>query len=196
MITSMPARLGRRCAILGHPIRRAVRRDDAAFVRHAELASSISAACRIVSQSDLLPMMTPTRGCAAVCGVRRNVVGHQPLLLTLRQGEAGLAVERAEIFGLDDLDTRAVDAPKQRQDLACVTTPLAAGSGSGTVGTRSRLRRSVRPDLYAAVRRSSSASSPPPLALTISVPSALGSPVGHSTNTSTPTSDAFFGRSA
>ena len=30
--------------------------------------SSTSAACRIVSQSDLLPMMTPTSGCSAVIG--------------------------------------------------------------------------------------------------------------------------------
>ena len=41
---------------------RAVRRDDAALVRHAEARQRLSSAWRIVSQSDLLPMMMPTSG--------------------------------------------------------------------------------------------------------------------------------------
>jgi hypothetical protein len=54
-----PARGG--LGVLEQQVRRAVRTDDSDFVRDTS-SPRIAAACRIVSKSDLLPMITPTRG--------------------------------------------------------------------------------------------------------------------------------------
>jgi hypothetical protein len=55
--------LRRRMGIIVEPLGRAVGRDDPRFMGDAE-RSSVSAAWRIVSQSDVLPMMIPTSGSA------------------------------------------------------------------------------------------------------------------------------------
>ena len=61
MITSSPrSAAGRR--VLGHPRRRAMRRHDRGIRAATPNSVRISSACRIVSQSDWLPMMTPTSG--------------------------------------------------------------------------------------------------------------------------------------
>ena len=54
------ARLGRR-RVLEHPVRRAMRRDDLRLVRHAELGEQIDRRLHVF-RSELLPMITPTRG--------------------------------------------------------------------------------------------------------------------------------------
>ena len=56
-----PAARGRR-GVLGHQRRRAMRGHDFRLRGARRTASRMSSACRMVSQSDLLPMMTPTRG--------------------------------------------------------------------------------------------------------------------------------------
>src|SRR6266478_5757565 len=58
---------------------------------------SISSAWRIVSQSDLLPMMRPTRGCIT-------------RLLSLCQSIAGGAIETAERLRLHDFNSLIEDA--------------------------------------------------------------------------------------
>ena len=60
MITSSP-RASAPAGVFAHPVGRAVGRDDPALVRHAEAAKHF-VGVRIVSQSDLLPMMMPTSG--------------------------------------------------------------------------------------------------------------------------------------
>ena len=48
--------------ILRKPQRRAMSGDDPAFMRHFKLRQQLVCVCRKVSQSDLLPIMTPTNG--------------------------------------------------------------------------------------------------------------------------------------
>ena len=105
---------------------------------------SISAACRIVSQSDLLPMMMPTSGCMAgycphTCfGISQAKAPAPPVgqaltaasaastgrskqssiwLLSLRDHGAGLAVKRAQRLGFDDIHALIEHAPQQRDGL-------------------------------------------------------------------------------
>jgi hypothetical protein len=54
-----------RLGVADHELRRAVRTDDALLERHAQ-RGEFAAACAIVSQSEELPMMIPTRGDEAI----------------------------------------------------------------------------------------------------------------------------------
>ncbi len=57
------ARARRPWSVLGHPLGRAMGRDDAAFVGRRRTRRGFRPHARMVSQSDLLPMITPTSGC-------------------------------------------------------------------------------------------------------------------------------------
>src|SRR6266567_2697899 len=61
---------------------------------------NISSACRMVSQSDLLPMTMPTRGCMTK-------------LLSLCQSISGGAVEAAQRLRLHDFNSLIEDAAQQ-----------------------------------------------------------------------------------
>src|SRR4051812_40504083 len=69
--------------------------------------SSVWAACRIVSQSDLLPMMTATSGFASIAKV----------LLALRQSESGLSVVVVQADGLGDLEVGGRQPLQHADDL-------------------------------------------------------------------------------
>src|ERR1035441_2382365 len=91
----------------------------------------------MMSQSDLLPMITPTSGWALN-------------LLPLRQGEPGLPVETAQRLGDSDVDSRAVDPLHHAEQLAHIGLPFRHEAAAEAVGAE-RLRPPRRPDLDAAV---------------------------------------------
>src|ERR1022692_738633 len=98
---------------------------------------STSPAWRMISQSDLLPMITPTSGWALN-------------LLPLGQGVPRLAVEIAQRLGDRDFDSRAVDPLHHLQQLAHIGLPLRHEPAAEAVGAEG-LRPSPRPHLHAAV---------------------------------------------
>src|ERR1700724_2873984 len=74
---------------------------------------SISSACRMVSQSDLLPMMMPTKGCMTK-------------LLSLCESVAGDAIETAKRLRLHDFNSLIEDAAEQREGLFVSRASLGA----------------------------------------------------------------------
>src|SRR2546425_94158 len=102
----------------------------------------MSAAWRMVSQSDLLPMITATSGLTSMaCS-----------LLPLRQRESRLPVERLQPYSLHDFETRADDALQYPEHLRLSHHPSAHRSEPAAKAIRAeRFRHAVRPDLNAAI---------------------------------------------
>src|SRR5256714_8802311 len=109
------------------------------------------AACRIVSQSDVLPMMTATSGdefCASGISVLLSVT-----VVLSSDREAGLAVEGAQVLGLDEIETGVRYALQERGDLRvldCATITLRGEAAAPVVGAEG-FGQAFGPDLDAAV---------------------------------------------
>src|ERR1700736_144990 len=88
--------------------------------------ASTSAAWRITSQSDLLPMITATSGASVSI-----------ILLPLRQREAGLAVESAQRFRHGNIDSRIGHAPRHIQQLGHIRLTLGQEAASEAIRAES-----------------------------------------------------------
>src|SRR5690348_12984108 len=94
----------------------------------------------MVSQSDLLPMMMPTRG----------PMQRQYALLALRQGIPELPVVAAQSLGLYDLDALIENASQKRQRLL-LRNFVRAGKAAAKALRAERLRHPAGPHLHATV---------------------------------------------
>src|ERR1035441_7882028 len=100
---------------------------------------SISSAWRMVSQSDLLPMMTATSAPLSAT-----------VLLPLCQGVPGLPVECVESLGGGDGDAGGSHAPQQSHELPHIGMARRYEAAAIAIGAESP-RVAVRPDFHAAI---------------------------------------------
>ena len=143
-----PATRGRTAGVLEEQVRRAMRRDDAHFVRRHPSVSRVSAADLRVSQSEVDPMMMPIKGLTAALytavAARQSAAG-APSRLTQQAEELARGCGRTD--GLRSARAwlaSARSSSRSASGCACASSSQAVGSSASRRSRHSSICRSLR----------------------------------------------------